>query len=58
MILSDNFADFLQFHNLSLLLLHYSKLYNRISDFFEFWIFQTHNAKAMAKDKNVNIAVS
>jgi hypothetical protein len=41
---------FVQFHNFSLLILRYSKFYGRISDFFKFQKFLTHNSKAMASD--------
>jgi hypothetical protein len=39
-------------------LLHYSKFYNRILDSFEFQKYRTHNPKAMAKDKIVNVEVT
>jgi hypothetical protein len=35
-----------------------SKFFCRISVSFEFWKFWSHNKKAMAKDKEVNIAVT
>jgi len=53
MIILFHFATF---HNL--LLLHNSKFYSSISNFFECWKFWTHNPKAMAKDRKVNIAVT
>ena len=36
----------------------YLKFHLFCTDSFEFWKFQTHSAKAMSKDKNVNIAVT
>ncbi len=51
-------SSFIHFHNFGLPLLRYSKFYSKISDSSEFWKFWTHNAKAMAKDKKVNIAVT
>jgi hypothetical protein len=46
--------NFIEFHNFSHLLLHYSKFYRRILDSFKSWKFQT-NAKTMDKDKKANI---
>jgi hypothetical protein len=55
MIISSHFVKFC---NLSLPLLHYSKIYNRIVESFKIRKFWTHNAKVMAKDKKVKISVT
>jgi len=55
MIILSRFTKFCTF---SLLLLHYSKFYCKFLNSFEFCKIQTHNLKAMAKDKKVNIAVT
>jgi hypothetical protein len=49
---------FPNFCNFSLSLSRLSKFYTRISDSVKFQKFWTHNLKAMAKDKKVNIAVT
>jgi hypothetical protein len=49
-------SNVFQFHNFTLLLLHYLKFFGNISDSFEFLKFQTfecENVKIMAKDKKV-----
>ena len=51
-------SHLIQFCNFALSPLRESKFYSRISDSFEFWKYQTLNAKAMAKNKKVNIAVT
>jgi hypothetical protein len=38
--------------------LHNSKIFSKISDSFKYQKFSTHNVKAMAKEKKVNIAVT
>jgi hypothetical protein len=50
--------NFIQICNLALLLSHYLKFFGNILDSLEFRKFQTHNSKAMAEDKKVNIAVA
>ncbi len=49
---------FANFYNFSTSLLLYSKFHNRILNSPQFWKFQTHNSKAMAINKNVNIRVT
>ncbi len=49
-------SNFVKLSNFSLSLSQFAKFVDNISDAFELWKFQTHNTKAMAKDKKVNIA--
>ncbi len=49
---------FVQFHNCAQTSLHYLNFYGRIWDSLKFQKFQTRNAKAMALDKKVNIAIT
>ncbi len=55
MIISPNFV---QFNNFVLSLFQFSNYFGNISDSFKLPKFWTHNMKAMAKDKRVNIAVT
>ncbi len=51
-------SKLIQFYNFTLSLLAVFKFFGNISSSFEFWKFWTHNAKAMTKDKKVNIVVT
>ncbi len=51
-------SNFVQFHNFAQTTLHYLNFYGRILASLKFQKFQTRNAKAMALDKKVNIAVT
>ncbi len=55
MTISSNFVHFSDF---ALLFLMFSKNFGKILDFIEFQKFWTHNAKAKAKYKIVNIAAT
>jgi hypothetical protein len=47
-----------QFISFSLTIMRYSKFSGRILEPFEFWKIWTNNAKSMAKNKKVRIAVT
>jgi hypothetical protein len=51
-------SHFVHFSDFALLFLMFSKNFGKILDSFELQKFWTHNAKAKAKDKKVNIAAT
>jgi hypothetical protein len=58
MIINDNFIRFFEIVDFFFaFIIANLKFFFSVLIFFEFWKFWTHNMKAMAKDKKVNITV-